>query len=417
MKQAVYLMALCLTCCVCEPLDSYCCKPEQGVMADFENVCVLIDKNNNTITTRAKLACENVTHIDHTEFNFTVTDDGRMVFLMEDLEPHKDGDEFCIANRTLNSTDRTLVFCDVEEQEQILDESILAYCMYVSVVFLTLTLLVYCALPEVRDLQGKSIINFCASLAIGLGILGALKLDIPYSDLGLCAARGFLTYFFLIASFFWTNAISIQILLSIRRPSKLDYGWKDFSLYALYAWGCPTVLTVAMAIVNFLPGYHRKPGIGLNTCWFFSSRFQWQYMYSVMSILTLANICIFVYISVHLWRNSFSSSHIKALKYKFWMTVRMFVIMGLPWVFEMISSLYGPHVVWVITDILNTLQGIFIFLLIVVFRKRVIKAMARRGWLDCVSGIVERHLAVGEDDEEDVVHQTMDIGLQDGVAN
>lgn len=39
--------------------------------------------------------------------------------------------------------------------------------------------------------------------------------------------------------------------------------------YALYAWGCPTILTIILAIVNFTPGKHRKPGIGLNTCWFF----------------------------------------------------------------------------------------------------------------------------------------------------
>lgn len=58
------------------------------------------------------------------------------------------------------------------------------------------------------------------------------------------------------------------------------------------------------------------------------------------------------------------------------------------------------------------LQGLLIFLLLVVFRKRVIKAMFKRGWLDCISGYVERYLAVG-DDEEDVVNHTTDFGLQE----
>ncbi|XP_045776428.1 probable G-protein coupled receptor Mth-like 2 [Maniola jurtina] len=414
MKLVLFLVAFFLVSCGCEPEVVYCCKPEQSVLADSESENLCVDIKNNTIKTPAKLACENVTHIlDDSELNYTITDDGRMILLMDELEKHIDTDLFCIANRTLTYHDRILVFCEEEEEEQIIDERILAYCMYVSVVFLTLTLIVYCALAEMRDLQGKSLINFCGSLAIGLCILGTLKLNLGYSNLGLCAARGFFTYFFLIASFFWMNAISVQILLSIRRPSRFDYGWKEFLWYALYAWGCPATITVSMVIVNSVPGYHRKPGIGLHTCWFFSPRHQWQYMYSVMTILILANICIFFYISTHLCRHSFASSHIKALKYKFIMTVRMFIIMGLPWVFEMISSLCRPHVFWVITDIFNTLQGIFIFLLLVVFRKRVIKAMFKRGWLDCISGFIERHLAVGDDDEEDVVHQTMDVGLQE----
>ena len=63
-------------------------------------------------------------------------------------------------------------------------------------------------------------------------------------------------------------------------------------------------------------------------------------------------------------------------------------------------------------DIINLLQGPFIFLFLVVLRKRVIKAMAEQGWLDCISGFVERHLAIG-DDEEDVIQHT-DVDLNEG---
>ncbi|XP_034834048.1 G-protein coupled receptor Mth2-like [Maniola hyperantus] len=403
----VVLIFVAISLISCEPDTSYCCKPDQGVMADVENHCVDIVAN---MTTPTKLSCEVVYHFNQSDYNFMVTDDGRLILLFGS-DPQIEPEQFCITNRTVNTNERSAVVCD-EVEEEIIDESVLGYCMIVSIVFLTLTLIVYCALPEMRDLQGKSIINFCASLALGLSILSILKLQFEYSHMGLCAARGFFIYFFLLASFFWTNAISIQILLNLKRPTTSDYGWKAFAWYAAYAWGCPIVLTAAMAIVNFLPGYHRKPGIGLNTCWFYNMRVQWHYMYSVMTILILANICIFVYISVHLWRLSFASTHIRALKYKFVMTVRMIIIMGLPWVFEMISSLSKPHIIWVITDIFNMLQGLLIFLLLVVFRKRVIKAMFKRGWLDCISGYVERYLAVG-DDEEDVVNHTTDVGLQE----
>lgn len=51
--------------------------------------------------------------------------------------------------------------------------------------------------------------------------------------------------------------------------------------------------------------------------------------------------------------------------------------------------------------------------MLVVFRKRVIKAMYHQGWLNCMSNVVEKHLAVGEDDEQDVVEHTRDVALED----
>ncbi|CAB3249088.1 unnamed protein product [Arctia plantaginis] len=329
-------------------------------------------------------------------------------------------DVYCIGNVTkkqdvtfLNNVTEAAFVCN-DEEEEILDNKILGYCMIVSVLFLIPTGLIYTALPELRDVQGKSIINFCISLAIGQGILVILKLA-EYSDMDLCATRGFLTYFFIIAAFFWTNAISIQVLLNTRRPATLDYSWHEFKWYFLYSWGSPTLLTVCMAIVNFHPGKHQKPGIGLNHCWFINKSQQWYYMYSVMSLLLAANISIFIYVSLVIWRLSFSSSHLKTLKYKFVMSVRLILLMGLPWVFEMVGSLLEKHIIWSIIDVFNSLQGLLIFLLLVVFRKRVIKVMYKHGWLDCISGFVEKHLAL-EDDEENVVQHT-DVPMSMGNRN
>lgn len=61
---------------------------------------------------------------------------------------------------------------------------------------------------------------------------------------------------------------------------------------------------------------------------------------------------------------------------------------------------------------MNTLQGPLIFLVLVVFRKRVIKAMLRHGWLDCISGTVEKYLAAGSDAEDNIVQHT-DVPMND----
>lgn len=35
--------------------------------------------------------------------------------------------------------------------------------------------------------------------------------------------------------------------------------------------------------------------------------------------------------------------------------------------------------------------------------------MAEQGWLDCISGFVERHLAIGDDEEDVVQHTDVDL--------
>lgn len=80
-----------------------------------------------------------------------------------------------------------------------------------------------------------------------------------------------------------------------------------------------------------------------------------------------------------------------------------------------LSKIYNNSVIFFrfILDTFNTLQGPLIFLVLVVFRKRVVKAMLKRGWLDCIAGPVERYLAIGDDDEEGVVQHTLDVTMDE----
>ncbi|XP_028166175.1 G-protein coupled receptor Mth2-like isoform X1 [Ostrinia furnacalis] len=392
-----------------------CCQ-DGLVLLRRQNVC-WNPKVNKTSPVTA-LSCKQKLKLSR----FSINSDGDLVLMGSSRNVTLDHRGYCIANQTritdpeLTNVSLAALICQ-DNDDKIIDEKVAGYCMIVSVIFLFFTALIYCVLPEMRDLQGKSLIAFCISLGLGMMVLVIMKLMPPYRDMNLCAARGFLAYFFILSSFFWTNAISIQILLCIRRPSTLNYEWRDFMLYACYGWGVPAVLTLALALVNFLPvpglPDHKKPGIGLNHCWFYGTEHQWYYMYSIMSILIFANICIFIYISICLWKNTFATSHLKALRYKFLMTTRLFILMGITWIFEMISSLVEINIGWVIMDIYNTMQGLFIFLVLVVFRRRVVKALYKRGWLDCAAGPLERWLAVGDDDEQDVIEHTKDVPLED----
>jgi hypothetical protein len=45
-------------------------------------------------------------------------------------------------------------------------------------------------------------------------------------------------------------------------------------------------------------------------------------------------------------------------------------VMGIPWLFEFLSYIFpNPRELWIVTDVINSLQGLFIFIIFVLNRK------------------------------------------------
>ncbi|KAI8425069.1 hypothetical protein MSG28_006937 [Choristoneura fumiferana] len=336
---------------------SYCCsETTDDVLEDEEGRHICFNEEQNSTMTFSLRCSDNMTVIlaNDTDFMVRLNPDATLGIMLDEVIEWSriPPGNFCIGLQTQNDSSRITVIAVCQDEEE-----------------------------QNLDVQGKSIISLCSSLAIANAMSCVLKV-MEYSDMTWCAVRGFVTYLFIISSFFWMNAIAIQILINIKRSS-ISYGRREFLWYSIYAWGVPILLTVILIIVNYHPGHHEKPGIGHNHCWFLDLKRMWMYMYSVISILMAANAAIFVYTSVFLWKYTFSSSHVRALRYK------------------------------VITDLTNCLQGVIIFLTLVVFRRRVVKALHKRNALCCLNGVAERYLAVGTDDEDDIVTHTIAVPLEE----
>lgn len=70
-----------------DPVESFCCKPGQGILAEEGKVCVDIKHN---VTSKTKLSCEKVDVIEISSLNFTVSDDGSLLILIDGMEPQVD---------------------------------------------------------------------------------------------------------------------------------------------------------------------------------------------------------------------------------------------------------------------------------------------------------------------------------------
>ena len=101
---------------------------------------------------------------------------------------------------------------------------------------------------------------------------------------GLCIIHGLLIQFSYMSALFWLSALghfywnSFRKIKAIKRQntSGINKKWGIFhpryKWYALYSWGCPTIVTIVTIIIQYLPEDKTKqiwtPGIGFESCFF-----------------------------------------------------------------------------------------------------------------------------------------------------
>ncbi|KAJ2953284.1 hypothetical protein O0L34_g869 [Tuta absoluta] len=276
-----------------------------------------------------------------------------------------------------------------------------------SVVFLLLTLAVYMYLPQMRDLQGMCYISLCVSMSLGYLSLGVLQLSPGFRD-EICTLTGFIVYFWMMATFFWMNVISINTFRTIDDPSYLKKTERvQFFRYSCYAWGGTVFCLIISLSLNFIEGNHWKPGFGNNSCWFQGPTETWIFFYGPVGLLVACNVGLFIYSSYILWRQNrkYEVDKLNNLKHKFLLSLKLFLVMGVSWVFEIASFAHGQvHILWKIMDTFNCLQGVVIFILLVVLRRRAIRGLANAGCcLRITQPLAEKLSPHDEDDTQHVL--------------
>ncbi|CCU56240.1 unknown similar to AMEV261 [Mythimna separata entomopoxvirus 'L'] len=346
----LFIICVCIYFCKCE---YSCCKDKYILKNNNTYYCFNEIKN---ISHELEFKCPELYNIafikNNTHYPFIIDNNNKLVFKKKNRRDNI-YDNYCINKSKKNHICIILLLC----KKNIIPTIVYCYCSIISSTLLYITAIFY-AYNKKNSIYNKIIINLCCCLGTGMLLFGIMNI-IPYSNMTLCAIKGFLEYFFIISSFFWFNSLSIQILLNINQYNNYN---NSMLYYYIYSWLFPAVLTFILAIINFIPGDHIKPLIGLNTCWFYDIYEQWKYLYSIMIILTLLNIGIFCYIIRLLYYNVYSIK----IKNKIKIIIKLFIIMGLSWIFEAIGSITYNNIIFEIIDLINILQGVFIFIVLVI---------------------------------------------------
>lgn len=89
--------------------------------------------------------------------------------------------------------------------------------MLISVLSIIATEFVYACVPKLRNLNGKCLMCYLASLAIGYTLVSLLQLNgINHIEPMLCYSVAHLIYFSLLSAFLWLNVVNFDLWQSFQ---------------------------------------------------------------------------------------------------------------------------------------------------------------------------------------------------------
>ncbi|KAF7395310.1 hypothetical protein HZH68_009360 [Vespula germanica] len=180
------------------------------------------------------------------------------------------------------------------------------------------------------------------------------------------------------------------------RGSMKQRDQKKFIIYSIYAWGVASLFTGICLIMDFAPNIPEgsiRPQLGAERCWFKYNTATNIYFIGPMTISVFCNLCLFISTALkiqqhkrdtaHHLRSSESRRH-DDNKQWFNLYLKLFIVMGITWSTEIISTLWkgSDNYIWYITDVVNTLQGLIIFITLVCKEKIKRLLLKRFGYND-----------------------------------
>lgn len=239
-------------------------------------------------------------------------------------------------------------------------------CVGISIICLLLRIILQCIIPSFRNRPGKLHLQMAIALLIAfvMLIVGAFVTKIS----GLCTAAAVLLAYGFLAAFVWMNVIALDTWLVFRPSAAFSRASEEErSLVAHYivGWGLPLLLVAVPVVMNYvdISNENFTPDFGGVRCWY---RHRWAmlvYFGIPIAVSIILNIYLYIHTSINLRKAMKSTTNVsRGEGHHFGVYVRLFVLMGITWIFGFVSAFTDEVAVDFIFVILTSLQGLFLFI-------------------------------------------------------
>ncbi|XP_069131753.1 uncharacterized protein [Argopecten irradians] len=235
-------------------------------------------------------------------------------------------------------------------------------CTCLSILCLIITFLTYCFFAELRTLPGKNNMCLIVSLFFSQCLVQFGMNQAQYTTL--CVIIAILVHFFWLSTFFSMNVCSFHMFRVFVFPLaevKRVHSWTCF-WYLCYVYGMSALIVIVSITLSTTVFNAEHLGYtGKGYC--FLTRFESVITTFISPILLvcLSNIIFFVFVTYKI-STAPKIPSTRHARQEFPLYVKLFVLTGATWILQIIDAFIPLSVFSVISGIMNSSQGIFIFL-------------------------------------------------------
>ncbi|XP_064538273.1 probable G-protein coupled receptor Mth-like 11 isoform X2 [Drosophila montana] len=274
------------------------------------------------------------------------------------------------------------------------------YIQTVSIFFMAIIIVVYLFLPNFKSIHGKCCTCYftCLTLSFLLHVIVTFGwVDTVHSHI--CYLIGYSGYYVIMATFLWLLLINYNLWktfnnIGVRRRSR-------FTNYNIFVWSVAAIFLIITCLADFLYEVNEneedpnmfifKPGVGIYSCWIITSKVSAMiYFYGPIFLLIVCNTTFFIKTAMRIFvQNKNNKRQLKKTECQrnlrnltnFEMFFRLFIIVGVMWLLEIISYLcllFNVNSMWVkFADMLTSAQGVILFV-VTIIKKDVLRSIAER---------------------------------------
>lgn len=248
-----------------------------------------------------------------------------------------------------------------------------------SCVCLLLHLIAFLIVPDLRNLSGKNLASLCLALLAAyttfiLSVFG----EPGKSECFILAAA---MYYFFVSSFCWMNVMAFDIWRTLKLATselRVSAGgqWSKFIVYSIHGWLFPAaalsiLVTLDLVRPDIMPPYY-FPTLGERWCWFGQRKALLVFFAAPLATIMLVNLVFFIFSARIIASTTQSTAKMTSCsphQNQFKLYMRLALLMGVTWISGIVAGYLQMEPIWYIFVLLNTLQGVFIFLAFTCTRK------------------------------------------------
>ncbi|XP_041376276.1 uncharacterized protein LOC121388828 [Gigantopelta aegis] len=247
-------------------------------------------------------------------------------------------------------------------------------CSVVSVFSLALMLIIYFALPELRNIPGKIVMSVSVSLLTSQSLL--LLSNLPTGLF--CKVLGIVLHWTWLSTFVWMTMMATNLVKTFTAKSTVLHSYKSFLFYVAIAVSIPTLIVGVCVAVDMAEIPNMVIGYGDNgVCWISNKKALLAVFGVPLAILLLINVVCFVITICSIERSmdiSKTASSTRKDRVKCIIYCKLLIITGLTWAFGFTAGFSNSDELWYVFIVLNGSQGLYIFICFV-FNRRVLRLL------------------------------------------